>query len=448
MRRITRILLATVFAALVAVAALSSPAGAAPVAPSLPATTIDVVRSDAAWIMGAVLPGGAIGFYPGGPIISPYLANQAAAGLARATEVTADPSFAQAAWQWLAWYQAHEDRDGFVTDYKVVGSSLVSKGDMDSTDAYAGTFLTAALETWRADPDHPRLAALLPGMRGAVQAIEATQDADGLTWAKPTYHVKYLMDESETYAGLRAGAVLAGTAGDRALSSRATADADRIAAGVAALWDTADGAYDWAKDGSGARAKTNWGAFYPDAAEQAWAVAYGLAPAATVPGLVQHLLASHPEWDQPTALMAGLLHPSGYWPVIGLALLSAGRSDLALHGAAQIQAAADAARRAWPFTPGDAGNLVLLDTGGITVPAPPPPPTRAATPLPPAPTTTTGPATARTPIARTRSWHILWAWDLPVFLSVDLLTAAAAAQRWARRTRIQRSIGAAGTSKT
>jgi len=27
-------------------------------------------------------------------------------------------------------------------------------------------------------------------------------DADGLTWAKPSWHVKYLMDQAEVYAGL------------------------------------------------------------------------------------------------------------------------------------------------------------------------------------------------------------------------------------------------------
>ncbi len=369
-------------------AAASGPASA------LPPGTIAVVRSDAAWIMGAIGPGGAIRFYPGGPIVSPYLGNQAATGLARATEVTADPSFGEAAWQWLAWYQAHEGPDGFVTDYHVNGSSVASTGDMDSTDAYAGTFLSAALETWRAAADPARLSALVPGISAAVGAIEATRDRDGLTWAKPTYHVKYLMDESETYAGLRAAASLAGAAGDDALSARATADAAGVAAGVGALWDGADGAYDWAVDGNGGRAHTDWGVFYPDTAEQSWAVAFGLAPSATAAQLVQHVLTSHPEWDEPAVLMAPTAHPSGYWPVIGLALLAAGRTDAAIQGAAQIQAAADSAGRAWPFTPADAANLILLDTGGLIFPPLPaaagvtqvtlPPAERSAT-APPAP---------------------------------------------------------------
>ena len=46
------------------------------------------------------------------------------------------------------------------------------------------------------------------GIARALGAIEATQDADGLTWAKPGYPVKYLVDQSETYAGLVAAGEL------------------------------------------------------------------------------------------------------------------------------------------------------------------------------------------------------------------------------------------------
>ena len=49
-----------------------------------------------------------------------------------------------------------------------------------------------------------RLTALANGLDGALRAIEATTDTDGLTWAKPAWHVKYLMDQSEVYAGLQA----------------------------------------------------------------------------------------------------------------------------------------------------------------------------------------------------------------------------------------------------
>src|SRR5580658_879522 len=102
------------------------------------------LRTDAEWILSAQLPDGAIAVGPAATSVSPYLANYAAIGLARATQQTGRRVYAAAAWKWLSWYQAHQDAQGFVTDYTVDGDTEVSTGTMDSTDAYAGTFLIAA----------------------------------------------------------------------------------------------------------------------------------------------------------------------------------------------------------------------------------------------------------------------------------------------------------------
>src|SRR5436190_17001699 len=118
----------------VVVAALAAPtAGRATVATD--------VAAEADWIMSARLPDGAIANYVDQQAVWPYLSNFAAMGLARATQFTGRTEFAAASWRWLHWYQAHENGTGFVTDYKISGGSPVSTGDMDSTDAYAGTFL-------------------------------------------------------------------------------------------------------------------------------------------------------------------------------------------------------------------------------------------------------------------------------------------------------------------
>ena len=123
----------------------------------------------------------------------------------------------------------------------------------------------------------PRTATLAAPADAAVRAIEATQDVDGLTWAKPTWEAKYAMDQAEAYAGLRAGAVLAAQLGLPALAERATGSADRLKAGFDALWDPATGAYIWAVHADGSHQGMDWTFFYPDAVSQAWAVAYGLA---------------------------------------------------------------------------------------------------------------------------------------------------------------------------
>src|SRR5437588_379259 len=96
-----------------------------------------------------------------------------------------------------------------------------------STDAYAGTFLYAAWAAWNTGHDTAALTALRPGITGAIRAIESTLDTDGLTWATPTYHVKYLMDEAEVYVGLRSAAALTSALTDKATVSRMTLEAKR-----------------------------------------------------------------------------------------------------------------------------------------------------------------------------------------------------------------------------
>src|SRR5437764_5172940 len=83
--------------------------------PAFDTATITNVRADADWLLQAQLPDGAIGHYVDRVKIWPYLANEAATGLAQATKVTGDTKYVSAVWRWLQWYQAHEDVNGFVT---------------------------------------------------------------------------------------------------------------------------------------------------------------------------------------------------------------------------------------------------------------------------------------------------------------------------------------------
>ena len=334
-----------------------------PVAVRAAATTSSSVAEDADWTLSAQLPDGAIAHYTDRQKVWPYRANYAAMGLARAKEVTGDSRYTDAAWRWLSWYQGHEDAGGYVTNYVVASDgSLSSTGDMDSTDAYAGTFLLAARRTWLATSDSTRLAALASGVVGAVRAITSTQDADGLTWAKPTWRVKYLMDQSEVYAGLRAAVDLARALGDSALSATASSAAQRVASGVSGLWNASTGAYDWAVHDTGARQTTAWSTFYSDAQQQMWVVAFGLASGARARDLVAHFEAAHPRWDQPdsTEAFGAKSDRVGYWPVTGWAYARAGQQSRAVAGANNIRAGAKAASRAWPFTTGSAGQLVTL----------------------------------------------------------------------------------------
>jgi hypothetical protein len=357
MRSIKRVLglLATLSVAAMMIG--TSPAGA-----TTATQTTTTLSTDAQWILGAQRTDGSVANYPGGTTVAPYQANLAVEGLGRATAASGDTTYSGAAWRWLTWYQGHMDATGFVTDYKMVNGAWASTGDMDSTDSYAGTFLSATLETYNGDHNLTTLRTLAPGIAKAVNAIEATQDTDGMTWAKPSWHVKYLMDQSETYAGLQAAATLAGILGDSTLQQRASGDASRLKSGVDTLWDPATGSYDWAKHGDGAQQTTNWSILYPDAMQQAWAVAFGLTDATRGQQLMAKFAASQPNWAQPQATAqydTGTL-PVGYWAPAGWAFARIGQTSVADAAATSIRAAADSVNRAWPFTPADDGELIIL----------------------------------------------------------------------------------------
>lgn len=340
------------------------------------------VSADAAWIMTGRLPDGAIANYVDRQAVWPYLSNFAAMGLARATSVTGNSTYVAAAWSWLSWYQAHQNAQGFVTDYIVQNGVETSTGDMDSTDSYAGTFLLAVREAYRTTKDLTKLMGLSTGMSQAVAAIEATQDVDGLTWAKPTWHVKYLMDQAEAYAGLLAAADLATTLKNSALATRASADATRMRNGVAALWNAGTAAYDWAKHDTGATTPTDWSVLYSDALQQAWAAAFGLVDTVRAPTLLAKFNAAQPSWLLPaaTATFSGGPSQVGYWPAAGLGFVAT-KSPLAATAALDIRAGALQVNRAWPFTTGNAGQLILLESA-YSLPllaAPAPPPTTSTT---------------------------------------------------------------------
>jgi len=371
------------------------------------AAVVADIRGDADWILTAQLSNGAIANYVDKQAVWPYLSNFAAMGLARATQVTGDKKYVTAAWLWLSWYQAHMDANGFVADYTISNGTPVSTGNMDSTDSYAGTFLLALRSAYVTSKDLTRLGTFRKGISSAVKAIEATQNADGLTWAKPTWLVKYLMDQGETYAGLLAAADLANTLKDTTTSSRASSDAARMRKGVTALWNAATASYDWAVQTDGSHVANDWSLLYSDALEQAWAVAFGLVDSPRQASLMGQFVSAQPKWALPAATApfrgAGT-QTVGYWPIPGLGLYRVGNT-LAGPAVTTIRSAMLTVNRAWPFTTGTAGQLILFE--GFTLPgaqtfdtkpaaSPSPSPTPTPTPTPtPAPTTPAPTATPR-----------------------------------------------------
>jgi len=348
-----------VFASAVVVAALVTSMLAAPASASP-----GVVADDADWMLLAQLPDGTIASHADRTFVNPYLAGFAASGLSAATRATGNPAYAEAAWRFVDWYVAHMDLHGYVSDYRVSGATLVSTGDADSTDAYAGAFLLAVEAASTAAPNLARLRALMPAMRRAVDAIRSTQRPDGFTGAKPTWMVAYLMNQAEAFAGLQAAARLAATAGERALARDATLSATRIQRGVDRLWNPSTRSLDWAVHENGARQRTNWAQLYPDALSQVWAVRYGLLHGPRARSVLLTFLQAHPHAHDPNALdlVDGRLAPAGYWPGIAgvLRLVDAGAPGRYLEG---TNAAATASGRSWPYSVQTAAEVLRLTTG-------------------------------------------------------------------------------------
>ncbi|HLE48091.1 MAG TPA: hypothetical protein VI818_07325, partial [Candidatus Thermoplasmatota archaeon] len=129
---------------------------------------------------------------------------------------------------WIDWYIGHMDLartpPGVVLDTWYLadgtGETVCPPGISpnycpyeDASDSYAGTFLLAVGEYAKRDPARAASFLATPerraGIERAASVILFLQDpSDGLTWARHDYHAKYTMDNSESYAGLRAAAAV------------------------------------------------------------------------------------------------------------------------------------------------------------------------------------------------------------------------------------------------
>jgi hypothetical protein len=212
--------------------------------------------------------------------VEPYYANIAAIG---AVHAGVDLPAVQ---RWMQWYVARSNDPnpwsipGAITDYNVqADGSLLTTGGADSVDSYAATFISLAATAWR-EGDAP-LRAYVGGLHNDIEriasAIDAVSDVDGLTWALPTYRLKYVMDNSEVYRGLVDLATLRTQAfGDLAGGMRASSHALQIQAAIATTyWDPNRGAFAVAIDAAGNKIWPQSGNWY-DGTTQLFPILHGV----------------------------------------------------------------------------------------------------------------------------------------------------------------------------
>jgi hypothetical protein len=247
----------------------SAPSAAPTAAPAAVPNYASNITTTAQWIASvAQLSDGAI--EDSSTQISPYFANRAAIGLAVAGGHTAQVQ------AWIAWYVAHLNAtdvwgtSGTIYDYTVANGVETSTATADSTDAYAGTFLSLALAFYQTNDSVAQhyIASIRPQIAEVAGVLTSGQQPDGLTWALPTYQIKYLMDNCEVYQGLRDYATLLSALGDPADAATFTARANASAAGIAnELWNATTGEYENALGAGGVATAVDWTNYQSGAAE-------------------------------------------------------------------------------------------------------------------------------------------------------------------------------------
>ena len=209
--------------------------------------------------------------------IEPYYANIAATGM------TKDPARKPQVTAWIQWYINHlnwPDRWGLygtMYDYSVSNGAESATQNADSTDSYAATFLTLVWNAWQSGNASAR--SYILGLSYQLDVIGGvliqTQQSDGLTWAKPDYQIKYLMDNCEAYRGLRDLASIYQSAfGDITKAAYYNAAADHMLNGILSMW--LNGRWAVYKDGIGRLAAPNLGTWYADASAQVFPVLMGV----------------------------------------------------------------------------------------------------------------------------------------------------------------------------
>lgn len=171
----------------------------------------------------------------------------------------------------LDWYLSHRNEDGYVNDYIWKDGQEVDTGKADSEDSYPATFFLLALAYVAATEDTDWALAHQSELVSILDGIIALQQKDGLTWAKRSWKVKYLMDNCEVYQGLCAAWQLLGLIGESEGATLAQDAAQRCADGIGSMLSYRKQAYAVYD-----RHLPNWSKWYPDATSQAFPILSGL----------------------------------------------------------------------------------------------------------------------------------------------------------------------------
>lgn len=339
----------------------------------VPAVDKTIARQgEESWIIQSQLPNGGITTYPSPTAnynnkrrIVPYFANLAAVA---EVEGAADNNgqYLPNVKKWMDWYFAHFNWPdqwgmyGTVYDYDVdINGVETSLNDYDSADSYAATFLTLARKYYDATGDATYINAHNYELRVIGDIIVLLQQSDGLTWAKPNYFVKYLMDNSEGYRGLMDLSYLAQVVlGDQQLSDWYRNKAQLMINGIeTVLWSSANKSYYIYKDYVGGKQAPNWSTFYPDAVAQLFPIWNEVIAAGSTKAINIYTKFNSYQVGWPN-LQKGDAFP---WALVGYIARLMGDSNRQETFSSNARAKFIDQGRPWPWYVGEAGFYILLN---------------------------------------------------------------------------------------
>lgn len=175
----------------------------------------DVIQSEQEWLANLQLTNGALPFRyedNGTANIIPYFSDITAIAL---LQKAPDLEYTDVVTDYFEWYFAHlNDADadkngvaGTIYNYsaEVLNGVVVSETTeqkYDSIDSYAALSLIALWEFYEQTGNADFIINHYYQIINIIGAMNGTIDVDGLSYVKPNYQIKYLMDNAEVYQGL------------------------------------------------------------------------------------------------------------------------------------------------------------------------------------------------------------------------------------------------------
>jgi hypothetical protein len=304
--------------------------------------------------------------------VVPYSANLAITALL-GTDVPGKLTVAQ---NWIRWYLGHLQPDGSIANYwyRADGSgerTCVLPGNYflcnyaDAADTTAATFLGMVLAYHEAGGDATFLKANRASFEKIGGLVLSLQQKDGLTWAADKVRLKFLMNNSEVYWGLRSMASLEHKLFSNQQAGVYNDAAERVRQGIdKSLYDQKARLYRVAEYENGALLEADLDQWYEATVSLAWPTLFGVI-SATSDRARQQMAAVNGSWDGTLNpdWTVDVADPSGFlWPSIGRAAQLTGDCARARTHANFVKAEKFPGMD-WPWTVEDAGWLLRTLNG-------------------------------------------------------------------------------------